>query len=229
MSDTAVKPINEVTPQVSGNPKAANALEDAACRDHACPTRASRADARATPWRVCAPWACRARVTNTGAIPTRARSTRPSLRQLRLRRNGAESPLFTARDKLTLVFVDGAFDAAASDDLSLEGIEITTLAQADRADDHWSADLYGTLELAGQTPVKRPFAALNTAVAADGLLIRVTGKPSRPVHVLHRRGSDRADAVWHHVIRVESGAELTMLESGMAGARSKRNARGRSG
>ncbi|MFN4060498.1 MAG: SufB/SufD family protein [Paracoccus hibiscisoli] len=133
---------------------------------------------------------------------------------------GPESPLFAARDKLTLVFVDGLFDAAASDDLSLEGVEITTLAQADQAGSHWAADLYGALELAGQSPVSRPFATLNTAAARDGVLIRVTGKPAKPVHVLHRRGSEGADAVWHHVIRVESGAELTLLESGVVGARS---------
>ena len=216
MSESAVQEIQ--TPQVTGAPKPANAL-DARLAATTLPTggftAAARADAlarlramglpgpRDEYWRYTDPRPFNAPEPQALAIDT-----------------GPESPLFTARDKLTLVFVDGAFDASASDDLSLEGIEITTLAQADRAGDHWSADLYGTLELAGQTPVKRPFAALNTAVAADGLLIRVTGKPSRPVHVLHRRGSDRADAVWHHVIRVEPGAELTLLESGMVGARS---------
>ena len=94
-----------------------------------------------------------------------------------------------------------------------------TLAQAD-AGASWAADLYGTLEAAGQTPVRRPFAALNTATAQDGLLIRVTATPPKPIHVVHRRASDSADAIWHHVIRVEEGAELTLLETGMSGARS---------
>ena len=128
------------------------------------------------------------------------------------------TPLFETLDRLTLVFVDGAFDEAASDDLALEGVEITTLAKADDA--NWAADLYGRLEAAGQNPVRRPFATLNTAAARDGLLIRVTGKPSKPIHVVHRRASDNADAIWHHVIRVEAGAELTLLETGMSGARS---------
>ena len=128
------------------------------------------------------------------------------------------TPLFETLDRLTLVFVDGAFDEAASDDLALEGVEITTLAKADDA--NWAADLYGRLEAAGQNPVRRPFATLNTAAAQDGLLIRVTGKPSKPIHVVHRRASDNADAIWHHVIRVEAGAELTLLETGMSGARS---------
>ncbi|MDO5703651.1 MAG: SufD family Fe-S cluster assembly protein, partial [Paracoccus sp. (in: a-proteobacteria)] len=75
-------------------------------------------------------------------------------------------------------------------------------------------------ETAGQNPVARPFAALNTAAAAEGVLIRVTGKPARPVHVIHRRGDAVADVVWHHVIRLEPGAELTLLETGATGARS---------
>lgn len=128
------------------------------------------------------------------------------------------TPLFETLDRLTLVFVDGVFDEAASDDLALEGVEITTLAKADDA--NWAADLYGRLEAAGQNPVRRPFATLNTAAAQDWLLIRVTGKPSKPIHVVHRRASDNADAIWHHVIRVEAGAELTLLETGMSGARS---------
>ena len=219
MSDTAVKPINEVTPQVSGNPKAANALDDRLAAI-TMPDAGFSADARAD---------AMARLRAMGLPAPRDEYWRytdprafnaPKPAPLPFDADGAESPLFTERDKLTLVFVDGALDEAASDDLSLEGIEITTLAKADAAGDHWSSDLYGQLELAGQTPVKRPFAALNTAVAHDGLLIRVTGKPSKPVHVLYRRGTEDADAVWHHVIRVEAGAEMTLLESGMVGARS---------
>lgn len=134
--------------------------------------------------------------------------------------------LFDDLDRLRIVFVDGIFDPAASDDLTLDGVEITTLAQADaradaRADTggHWARDLYGVLEAAGQKPVPRPFAALNTAAAADGVLIRVTGRPARPIHVIHRRRSETADVIWHHVVRVENGAEATILETGMVGAR----------
>jgi Fe-S cluster assembly protein SufD len=130
------------------------------------------------------------------------------------------TPLFEGLDKLTLVFVDGVFDEAASDDLALEGIEIATLAQADKGAASWASDLYGKLEAAGQVPVRRPFAVLNTAVAQDGLLIRVTASPAKPVHVVHRRAGESADSVWHHVIRVENGAEFTLLETGMSGARS---------
>ncbi|WP_413875270.1 SufB/SufD family protein [Albidovulum sp.] len=131
-----------------------------------------------------------------------------------------DSPLFEGRDKVRLVFTDGVFDAGASDDPALAGVEIERLAEADRADIHWAKALYGVLEADGQEPVARPFAALNTAAAADGLLIRVTGKAARPVHVSYRQAAEGSDAVLHHVIRLEKGAELTVLETGTPAARS---------
>jgi Fe-S cluster assembly protein SufD len=131
-----------------------------------------------------------------------------------------DSPLFEGRDKVRLVFTDGVFDAGASDDPALAGVEIERLAEADRADIHWAKALYGVLEADGQEPVARPFAALNTAAAADGLLIRVTGKVARPVHVSYRQAAEGSDAVLHHVIRLEKGAELTVLETGTPAARS---------
>jgi Fe-S cluster assembly protein SufD len=131
-----------------------------------------------------------------------------------------DKPIFEGRDKLRLVFVDGVFDAAASDNPVLAGVEIARLAEADRADIHWAKALYGTLEAEAQTPVVRPFAALNTAAATEGLLIRVTGKAARPLHISYRQSSDASDVVLHHVIRVEKGAELTVLETGTPGARS---------
>lgn len=131
-----------------------------------------------------------------------------------------EATLFGDIDRLTLVFVDGVFDAAASDDLAAEGLQIDSLAAVDTGADHWAAGLYGVLETAGQTPVKRPFAVLNTLAARDGLLIRVTGPVSRPVHILYRRKDAAADVIVHHVVRLDPGAELTLLETGGIGARS---------
>lgn len=135
-----------------------------------------------------------------------------------LERVVGDSTLFDGFDKLTLVFVDGRFDAEASDPLALEGVEITPLS-AGAANAAWVGDLYGRLEAASQTPVPRPFATLNTAAATDGLAIRVTGHPEKLIHILHRRSEKPVDAVWHHVVRVEPGAEATILESGIAGAR----------
>ncbi|MEZ5752431.1 MAG: SufD family Fe-S cluster assembly protein [Paracoccaceae bacterium] len=128
-----------------------------------------------------------------------------------------EPQVFEGIDRLKLVFVDGVFDAAQSDPMTGEGIEISRLAEA--GDIHWAQDLYGTLEARAQAPVARPLAALNTMIAPDGLLIRVTGKVSRPVSLIYRRSREDADLVLHHVIRVEEGAEATLLENGPGAAR----------
>ena len=126
-----------------------------------------------------------------------------------------EAPLFDTVERLKIVFVDGVFDADASDDLSLDGIEISQLSDAP----DWADALYGTLEAAGQTPVARPLAALNSANAKEGVVIRATGKASKPVSLIYLRKSEITDAMLHHVIRVEMGADLTILENGPAAAR----------
>ena len=129
-----------------------------------------------------------------------------------------ETQIFDAIDRLKIVFVDGVFDADASDDLSLEGISIERLAES-KADIHWAKDLYGTLENNGQTPVQRSLAALNTAFATDGLLIHVTGIPSKPISICYEHKSETSDAMLHHVVKVDAGAEVTILENGPAAAR----------
>jgi Fe-S cluster assembly protein SufD len=126
---------------------------------------------------------------------------------------------FAAIPALRLVFVDGVFDAAQSDDPTLAGVEMSHLAQAGRADIHWAQDIYGVLEARGQTPVQRPLATLNTAYADQGLLIRATAKADRPIALVYLRGSDSSDATLQHCVKLDAGAELTILESGPAAAR----------
>ncbi|WP_298863403.1 Fe-S cluster assembly protein SufD [uncultured Sulfitobacter sp.] len=129
-----------------------------------------------------------------------------------------EAPVFDGVERLRIVFVDGVFDAEASDDLSLEGVTVERLAMAD-SDLHWAKNLYGVLETRGQTPVARPLAALNTAYATDGVLIHVTGKPSKPINLTYHHKSDSSDAILHHCIKLDEGAEVTILENGPAAAR----------
>ena len=129
-----------------------------------------------------------------------------------------EPAIFGEIDSLHIVFVDGMFDAAASDDLSLTGLSIERLAAA-QTDIHWAQGLYGQLEARGQSPVARPLAALNTALATDGLLIHVTGPVAKPVHVTYQRSDPSADAMLHHVIKLDPGTSLTFLENGPAAAR----------
>jgi Fe-S cluster assembly protein SufD len=130
-----------------------------------------------------------------------------------------EAPAFDGIDRLKIVFTDGVFDAAASDDLTLSGVEIERLSRAGAADIHWAQSLYGALEARGQTPVARPFAALNSGYATEGVLIRVTGRAMRPVALVYAHGSEVSDAILHHCIKLEAGSELTLLESGPGAAR----------
>jgi Fe-S cluster assembly protein SufD len=130
-----------------------------------------------------------------------------------------EAPVFDAVDRLRIVFVDGVFAPERSDDLTLAGVEIARLATAGEEAGHWAAGVYGVLEARGQAPVARPFAALGTAHAGDGVLIRVTGRAARPVSLVYVHESETSDAILHHCVKLEAGAELTLLENGPAAAR----------
>jgi Fe-S cluster assembly protein SufD len=130
-----------------------------------------------------------------------------------------EVPLYDGIDRLRIVFVDGVFDPARSDDLAGEGLEIERLSEALTRDIHWARDLYGVLEARGQHPVRRPLAALNTAFATDGVAIRATGRVSKPVSLVYLHESETSDAILHHLVKVEAGAEVTVLENGPAAAR----------
>ena len=130
-----------------------------------------------------------------------------------------ETPLFDDIDRLKIYFVDGVFSPELSDDLSLEGVQIDRLEDICCQKNHWAEDLYGSLEARGQSPVERPLAALNTAFAGDGVAIRVTGKPSKPISLIYTHDAEDSDVLLHHVVRVEEGAEATILENGPAAAR----------
>jgi Fe-S cluster assembly protein SufD len=128
-----------------------------------------------------------------------------------------DTPVFGDLPRLKITFVDGIFDPSQSDPLTGTGLSVTRLAEADGAP--WAADLYGVLEQRGQSPVERPLAALNSATATDGVLIHVTGTPDRPVSLIYQHRQTQSDAVLHHVIRLNAGTTLTLLESGAAAAR----------
>ncbi|MWD27816.1 Fe-S cluster assembly protein SufD [Aquicoccus sp. SCR17] len=131
----------------------------------------------------------------------------------------SEGQIFSQFERLKIVFTDGVFDPEQSDDLEAEGVRIDRLADVQQQDIHWARDLYGKLEARGQSPVKRPLAALNTAFATDGVLIHVTGKPSKPICLTYHHRDTRSDAILHHVVKVDEGAEVTLLENGPAAAR----------
>lgn len=130
-----------------------------------------------------------------------------------------EAVMFDEIDRLKVVFVDGIFDADQSDALEGEGLTIECLSDVAQKDIHWAKDLYGQLEANGQSPVERPLAALNTALAEDGIVIHVTGQVSRPVSFIYKHEDSNSDAILHHVIKLDAGASLTLLENGPAAAR----------
>lgn len=132
--------------------------------------------------------------------------------------DGEERP-FEAVDRVKLVFVDGVFAPERSDNPELAGVEIETLKSAMQSDIHWVGDLFGKLELNGQDPVARPLAALNSAKATTGFVLRATAKADRPVSFIYLHEKEKSDALIHHVIKVEEGASLTVLENGPAAAR----------
>ena len=114
-----------------------------------------------------------------------------------------------------VVTIDG--DTLALPDDAPEGLEIGTLSQSADADIHWARDLYATLEAAGSRPVSRPMAMMNSAFATGGLVIRATRKVAKPVHIRTVNGTD---PILHHLVKLDAGASLTVLESGNTGARS---------
>ncbi|QYK40381.1 MAG: SufD family Fe-S cluster assembly protein [Paracoccaceae bacterium] len=130
-----------------------------------------------------------------------------------------EPMVFSGMTRLKLVFVDGVFDPTQSHDPVLSGVEIELLSKARKADIHWAQGLYGSLEARGQTPVARPLAALNTAFATEGVLIRVTGRAALPVSLIYLHTSESSDAILHHCVKVEPGAQMTLLENGPGAAR----------
>ncbi|MEL6641524.1 MAG: SufD family Fe-S cluster assembly protein [Pseudomonadota bacterium] len=130
-----------------------------------------------------------------------------------------EGPIFADRDRVKIYFVDGVFDAARSDDLTAAGLEIELLQDATAADIHWAKELYGVLEANGQTPVERPLAALNTAFASAGVVIRATAKAEKPIALIYLHEDTSSDVLIHNLVKVEAGAEVTLLETGPAAAR----------
>lgn len=110
-----------------------------------------------------------------------------------------------------LRLVDGRFRADLSDPAP-QGLAATTLAETLAQDISVMRGLFGVLEAAGQEKVARPLAAFNTATATDGLVLQATGAGAT-LHLRHDRIGEGANLA-HHLIRVEAGASLTLLESG---------------
>ena len=131
-----------------------------------------------------------------------------------------DQSLFSNFEQIKIVFIDGVFSPEMSDNLEGQDVSIELLSQTKAKDGHWASDMYGQLEATGQSPVARPLATLNTALAEEGVLVHAKGATLKPVHLVYLRQNESSDVMLHHVVKVDSGASLSLLESGPAGARS---------
>lgn len=96
-----------------------------------------------------------------------------------------------------------------------DGLEVESLSDVAGKSGHWAQDLLARLESAGQDPVKRPLATLNTAMLEHGVVLRATGNVSTPVY-LACVGTVRGGVSYGRaVVRVESGASLTLLDENL--------------
>ncbi len=124
--------------------------------------------------------------------------------------------LFPEAGALTQRFVNGRHRPELSDPLALEGLSAAPISDALARDIGWLRDMFGALEAAGQEKVARPLASLNTAAATAGLALHATGPVARPVHLAQSQIGTGASLL-RHAVRVEAGAALTVLESGVSG------------
>ncbi|MEO1492951.1 MAG: Fe-S cluster assembly protein SufD [Pseudomonadota bacterium] len=125
------------------------------------------------------------------------------------------SRAFEGIDATLVRFVNGRLRTDLSDPLGGPHTAMAALDDILHQDITIAREVFGTLETAGQEMVDRPLAALNTATATEGLVIQVTGPAAHPLHIRYDQIGEGASVV-HHVVRVETGGELTILESGVA-------------
>ena len=126
------------------------------------------------------------------------------------------SDVFAEVDAYRLVFVDGQLDAARSDRDALA--KVADVADKDGAP--WMDGVFNALQAkpveGAQKQVERPFADLNLALFTDGLAVRIPAGQTldKPIHL---RYEGETPAHLRLEMLVETGAEVTLLESG-AGA-----------
>jgi hypothetical protein len=125
-----------------------------------------------------------------------------------------------------LVLIDGFLDPGLSDGEALkgEGVEVASVAEALSVGDDGSADLLSVPEIAGNDVAL----ALNTAFAADGVVVRVGegARPSKPIEIVNIVSRERPHAVHaRNRVVLGNGAEATFLESVAGGCEASRACR----
>ena len=146
----------------------------------------------------------------TSLDPLLAQHFHPASEQASLE-GGLRALLPEHSDNYRLVLLDGRFSAALSS-LPQPPAQIGSLAAALAQPDGSLRESLGALSGSGANP----FGDLNTALFEDGALIRIPAgvRPDRPIELLHVASSAGESQSYQgrHLIRVERGAELVLLE-----------------
>ena len=116
-----------------------------------------------------------------------------------------------------IVFVNGRFDAGASDLSALpDGVSLQPLSKLLQSDDDRASNLLARrFERADEL-----FAKLNAALADEGVVLRAeaSARATAPVHLVFIGVPVDTDRSWHlrHLIELTAGAELRLVEHQLA-------------
>jgi len=140
---------------------------------------------------------------------------RPFLEKLILVKDGYPKFSSSRRDALkmekschTLVIIDGKYWPHLSDDITDDSLEITPL-------DKSSVETSQIDHLGAHADLEHPFAALNTALFTDGVMIRVkAGKqPDKPIQLIHLSMGEINPMFYPRLLVVlEKDAKATLIE-----------------
>ena len=121
-----------------------------------------------------------------------------------------------------LVLVNGRFSAAHSDIAALPGLQVKRLADALQGDDERAVAVLGRVF----ADAEGPFAALNTALAEDGLLIETPADTAfdTPLHlVLLQTDGARGAQALRHKIECRDNSRLQVIEHHLGGGQALDN------
>ena len=123
-------------------------------------------------------------------------------------------------DAITLVFVNGRMQTALSGIGAMpKGAELASLCEALGSAPEWLMAVLGKIN----PPESDVVSQLNSAFMTDGAVLRLGKgvKLDRPVHFIHLSAGDRPLASsLRHLVLLEDGAELSLIESYVSTAKS---------
>ena len=91
--------------------------------------------------------------------------------------------------------------------------ELTSFETASIDDGHWASEYYGAIEASAQRPSVRGYATENTRCAGDGIFVRTVQDTDHSLQLSYK-STPGSSAVLHHVVCLEPGSELNLLEIG---------------